>query len=174
MSRLRSSLAVVDLSNNNQGYADDEPVSVIALSGPIPEFFAEFHNLTVLQPSDPTTARSLPRSIFQLPELRVLDVSSNSDLAGSLPEELPDGSSLEVLILKETQFSGQVPSSIGNVRRLKTLDISGSNGSRGIPASIGDLESFIFLDLSSSGFQIGELPAAIGRLQSLSITIRIS
>ncbi|OEL13252.1 Receptor-like protein 12 [Dichanthelium oligosanthes] len=50
--------------------------------------------------------------------------------------------------------------------------ISGSNGSEGIPASIGDLASLSFLDLSSSGIQIGELPAAIGRLQSLS-TLRL-
>ncbi|KAK8449027.1 hypothetical protein SEVIR_7G149600v4 [Setaria viridis] len=167
-SRLRS-LAVVDLSNNNQGYSDYG--SVIALSGPIPEFFAEFQHLTVLQLSNNDLNGSLPRSIFRLPRLRVLDVSSNSDLAGSLPE-LPAGSSLEILNLKETQFSGQIPSSIGNLKHLKTLDISGSNGSGGIPASIGDLESLSFLDLSSSGFHIGELPAAIGRLQSLS-TLRL-
>jgi len=112
------------------------------------------------------------RGIFQLPRLRVLDVSSNADLAGSLPE-LPAGSSLEVLNLKETSFSGQIPTSIGNLKHLKTLDISGTNGSGGIPASIGGLASLSFLDLSSSGFQIGELPAAIGRLQSLS-TLRLT
>ena len=110
--------------------------------------------------------------IFQLPRLRVLDVSSNADLAGSLPV-LPAGSSLEVLNLKETSFSGQIPTSIGNLKHLKTLDISGTNGSGGIPASIGGLASLSFLDLSSSGFQIGELPAAIGRLQSLS-TLRLT
>ncbi|XP_022684262.1 probable inactive receptor kinase At4g23740 [Setaria italica] len=125
-SRLRS-LAVVDLSNNNQGYSDYG--SVIALSGPIPEFFAEFQHLTVLQLSNNDLNGSLPRSIFRLPRLRVLDVSSNSDLAGSLPE-LPAGSSLEILNLKETQFSGQIPSSIGNLKHLKALDISGSNGFR--------------------------------------------
>ncbi|CAN6268266.1 unnamed protein product [Urochloa humidicola] len=162
-------LVSLDLSDNNQGYADDG--SVIALSGPIPEFFAGFRNLTVLQLSDNDFNGSLPRSIFRLPKLRVLDVSSNSDLAGSLPE-FPVGSSLEVVNLKGTQFSGQIPRSIGNLKHLKTLDISGSNGSGGIPASIGDLASLSFLDLSNSGFQIGELPADIGRLQSLS-TLRL-
>ncbi|CAL5068489.1 unnamed protein product [Urochloa decumbens] len=161
-------LVSLDLSDNNQGYAAADG-SVIALSGPTPEFFAGFKNLTVLNLSNNDFNGSLPRSIFQLPRLRVLDVSSNSDLAGSFPQEFPAGSSLEVLNLKGTQFSGPIPSSISNLKNLKTLDISWSNGSGGIPASIGDLASLSFLDLSSSGYQIGELPAAIGRLQLLSI-----
>ncbi|XP_062184231.1 receptor-like protein 39 [Phragmites australis] len=171
-SRLRL-LAVVDLSNNNQGFSDTSQEEVLALSGSIPEFFAEFHHLTILQLSNNNFNGSLPRGIFRLERLRVLDVSSNSYLSGSMPE-LPAGSSLEVLNLEETSFSGQIPSSINNLRHLKTLDISGSNGrfTGGIPASIGDLALLSLLDLSSSGFQIGELPAAIGRLQSLS-TLRL-
>ncbi|KAK3127387.1 hypothetical protein QOZ80_7AG0572580 [Eleusine coracana subsp. coracana] len=165
LSRLRS-LDVVDLSNNNQGFA---------LSGPIPEFFADFRHLTVLQLSNNDFNGSLPRGIFQLERLRVLDVSSNSGLSGSLPE-FPAGSSLEVLNLKETNLSGPIPSSIGNLRHLKTLDISDSTSrcfSGGFPASIGHLAVLSFLDLSSSGLKIGELPAAFGRLQSLS-TLRLS
>uniref|UniRef100_A0A0A9AVC8 Uncharacterized protein n=1 Tax=Arundo donax TaxID=35708 RepID=A0A0A9AVC8_ARUDO len=129
--------------------------------------------MTVLQLSNNGFNGSLPRGVFQLERLRVLDVSSNSGLAGSLPE-FPAGSALEVLNLKETSFSGQMPSSISNLKHLKSLDISGGNGrfSGGIPASIGDLTLLSFLDLSSSGFQIGELPAVIGRLQSLS-TLRL-
>jgi hypothetical protein len=53
-----------------------------------------FQHLTVLQLSNNDLNGSLPRIIFRLPRLRVLYVSSNSDLAGSLPG-LPAGNNLE-------------------------------------------------------------------------------
>ncbi|KAF0891663.1 hypothetical protein E2562_010882 [Oryza meyeriana var. granulata] len=168
-SRLRS-LAAVDLSFN-QGFYDTSG-ELFALSGEIPELFAELSSLAVLNLSNNGFNGSFPQGVFQLERLRVLDVSSNSNLSGSLPE-FP-ATSLEVLDLSETKFSGQISSSIGNLKHLRILDISGSNGrfSGALPDSISDLSSLSFLDLSSSGFQLGELPASIGRMQSLS-TLRL-
>lgn len=172
-SRLRS-LAVIDLSYN-QGFSDasGEP---FALSGEIPGFFAELSSLAILNLSNNGFNGSFPQGVFHLERLRVLDVSSNTNLSGSLPEFPAAGeASLEVLDLSETNFSGQIPGSIGNLKRLKMLDISGSNGrfSGALPDSISELTSLSFLDLSSSGFQLGELPASIGRMRSLS-TLRLS
>ncbi|CAM0877083.1 unnamed protein product [Alopecurus aequalis] len=153
-------LVSLDLSSND-------------LSGAIPEFFAELRSLAVLQLSNNNFKGSFPRGIFQLKTLRVLDLSVNSDLSGDLPE-LPVGSPLEVLDLSGAGFYGVIPSSISNLKRLKTLDISSSNGrfSGGLPASITEIKSLNFLDLSNSGFRIGELPATVGRLQSMS-TLRL-
>nr|CAH66877.1 OSIGBa0158F13.8 [Oryza sativa] len=172
-SRLRS-LVVIDLSYN-QGFSDasGEP---FALSGEIPGFFAELSSLAILNLSNNGFNGSFPQGVFHLERLRVLDVSSNTNLSGSLPEFPAAGeASLEVLDLSETNFSGQIPGSIGNLKRLKMLDISGSNGrfSGALPDSISELTSLSFLDLSSSGFQLGELPASIGRMRSLS-TLRLS
>lgn len=168
------SLAVIDLSYN-QGFSDasGEP---FALSGEIPGFFAELSSLAILNLSNNGFNGSFPQGVFHLERLRVLDVSSNTNLSGSLPEFPAAGeASLEVLDLSETNFSGQIPGSIGNLKRLKMLDISGSNGrfSGALPDSISELTSLSFLDLSSSGFQLGELPASIGRMRSLS-TLRLS
>jgi Leucine-rich repeat (LRR) protein len=154
-------LVSLDLSSNND------------LSGAIPKFFAELRSLAILQLSNNVFNGTFPRGIFELKSLRVLDLSGNTELFGDLPE-LPPGSSLEVLDLSETNFYGRIPSSISNLKRLMTLDISGSNGrfSGGLPASISDLKFLSFLDLSNSGFRIGEFPATVGRLQSLS-TLRL-
>ncbi|KAM3262812.1 hypothetical protein ACQJBY_053123 [Aegilops geniculata] len=154
-------LVSLDLSSND------------GLSGAIPEFFAELRSLAVLQLSNNDFNGSFPRGIFQLMTLRVLDLSGNSELSGDLPE-LPAGSLLEVLDLSGASFSGVMPSSISNLKRLKTLDMSSSNGrfSGGLPASISELKSLSFLDLSNSGFRIGQLPATLGRLQSMS-TLRL-
>ncbi|KQJ83328.1 receptor like protein 42 [Brachypodium distachyon] len=159
-------LMSLDLSYN-QGYTS-------GLFGAIPEYFADFRSLAILQLSNNNFNGLFPRGIFQLKNLRVLDLSSNPMLSGVLPTDLPARSSLEVLRLSETKFSGAIPSSISNLKHLNTLDIRDSTGrfSGGLPVSISDIKSLSFLDLSNSGLQIGVLPDAIGRLQPLS-TLRL-
>nr|XP_028957508.1 receptor-like protein 6 [Malus domestica] len=133
-----SNLTVLNLDENN-------------ISAPVPGFFANFSKLTTLSLRDCGLRGTFPKQIFQVPTLQTLDLSSNTELHGSLPE-FPKNGSLRSLILSGTSFSGLLHDSIGNLNMLSTLDLSGCNFTGSIPKSIGNLTKLVNLLLSSNMF----------------------
>ncbi|KAM3737772.1 hypothetical protein ACB098_09G081600 [Castanea mollissima] len=123
LQKLRS-LSIIRLDKNNFSAA------------PVPEFFAEFRNLTTLRLSSCELNGTFPEKIFQVLTLQTLDLSNNKLLQGSLPEFLPNGS-LQSLLLSGTKFSGALPDSIGNL----------AIGS--IPNSMGNLTRLVYLDIKA-------------------------
>ncbi|XP_042483782.1 receptor-like protein 7 [Macadamia integrifolia] len=61
-----------------------------------------------------------PISVFQLPNLKFLDVSFNSLINGQL-SDFPFNNSFQFILLSGTNFSGAIRDSIGNFRFLTTL-----------------------------------------------------
>ncbi|CAL4899322.1 unnamed protein product [Urochloa decumbens] len=113
MSRVRS-LNVINLKIN------------FRISGVIPEFFADFQNLSVLQVSYNNFSGWFPHKILQLKNLRVLDVSHNYQLLGHFPR-FPNGSSLQTLNLQQTLFSGVRLSNFNNLISLTQLGADGKS-----------------------------------------------
>lgn len=113
LSSLRS-LTVINLNSNSN------------ISGVIPEFLSEFHNLSVLQLKYNHFSGSFPLKIFLLKNIRVIDVSQNDQLSGHLPE-FQNGASLETLNLQNTNFSGIKLSSFRNLLKLRELCIDGGS-----------------------------------------------
>ncbi|KAE8811207.1 Receptor-like protein 12 [Hordeum vulgare] len=127
LSSLRS-LTVINLENNGD------------VSGVVPEFLADFRNLSVLRLSFNDLSGWFPERIFQLKNIRFLDVSNNR-LSGDLPE-FSNGTSLETLNLYNNDFSGMIkPGSFSNLLSLKELALDG----RSISMEPADL-SFTKLD----------------------------
>ncbi|KAL5710143.1 hypothetical protein ACHQM5_020745 [Ranunculus cassubicifolius] len=126
------------------------------ISAQVPVFLGNFSNLSFLSLSYCGLIGRFPEKIFQLTQLRSLDVSGNPRLQGSLPE-FPTNGRLENLVLSNSNFSGNLPESIGNLRYLCKLELTycGFNGQ--IPATISNLTHLQFLDLSSNNFS-GILP----------------
>ncbi|THG06287.1 hypothetical protein TEA_027498 [Camellia sinensis var. sinensis] len=124
-------------------------------SAPVPEFFANFRNLTVLSLNSSNLKGQFPEKIFQIPTLQTLDLTNNGLLDGSLPEVGQIGS-LQRLLLSNTIFSGKLPNSIGNLRNLSRVDLSFCDFSGTIPNSI--LSHLVYLDLSSNNFS-GPIPS---------------
>lgn len=91
-----------------------------------------------------------------MPSLCFLDVSSNSNLTGSLPE-FPPSSQLKVIRLSETRFSGKLPDSINNLAFLENLELSGCSFFGTVPSSFGSLTELINIDFSRNNFN-GLLP----------------
>ncbi|MCD7472418.1 hypothetical protein HAX54_013652 [Datura stramonium] len=106
-------LSVIHLDGNN-------------LSAPLPEFFADFTNLTVLSLRSCSLIGQVPHKIFQVPTLHTIDSSDNFKLEGTLPE-FPSNGSLQRLFLSYTEFSGSLPESIGNLRMLSHVSFYGCN-----------------------------------------------
>ncbi|XP_028098238.1 receptor like protein 22-like [Camellia sinensis] len=127
------------------------------LSVPVPEFFANFTNLTALRLSYANLYGTFPEKIFQVPTLQTLDLSENIKLQGSLPEFLQNGS-LQNLVLFDTNFSGRLLDSISNLRNLSRIDLSHCNFSGTIPNSMANLSQLVYLDLSSNNFT-GSIPS---------------
>ncbi|KAF9597993.1 hypothetical protein IFM89_023478, partial [Coptis chinensis] len=127
------------------------------ITADVPEFFGNFSKLSFLRIGGSGLIGKFPEKIFLLPLLRSLDVSTNPNLQGSLPE-FPESGSLENLILSDTNFTGKLPVSIGNLRFLSTLELPNCGFSGSIPASMSNLTRLQYLDLSSNNFT-GTLPS---------------
>ncbi|KAK3444977.1 hypothetical protein EUGRSUZ_A00585, partial [Eucalyptus grandis] len=127
------------------------------LSSTVPEFLARLPNLTTLHMSYCGLYGELPHKIFQLQTLQTLDLSLNQLLQGTLPD-FPEDSSLETLVLSDTNISGRLPDSIGNLWKLSRLELFNCNLSGLIPRSMENLSELTYLDLSSNNLN-GSVPS---------------
>jgi hypothetical protein len=147
------SLSVIDLQNN-------------FLTGPVPDFFANFSFLSVLQLSYNTNLEGrIPPNIFELKKLVTIDLHRNYKISGSLPN-ISVNSCLQNLLLGDTNFSGTIPSSIGKVQSLKRLGLDAPGFSGNLPSSIGELKSLNTLKISGLDL-VGSIPSWVTNLTSL-------
>ncbi|KAF3943012.1 hypothetical protein CMV_030392 [Castanea mollissima] len=108
----------------------------------------------------------LPDNIFQLPNLRELNLFDNTELTGDFL--LSNWSNpLRFLDLSKTAFSGELPKSIGNLKFLRQLVLNGCNFTGSVPASVGNLTQLTILDISNNHFR-GEIPSSLSNLRELS------
>ncbi|KAK9095833.1 hypothetical protein Sjap_021330 [Stephania japonica] len=107
-----------------------------------------------------------PQQMFHLPNLKILDLSWNSALTGSLPEFPPGSSTLQQLFLGNTNFSGRIPHSIGNLKQLTNFEVGDCGFFGPLPHSFGNLEQLAFLGLSGNNFE-GEIPCSFSKLSHL-------
>ncbi|KAL6145376.1 hypothetical protein ACLB2K_056064 [Fragaria x ananassa] len=155
-------LMVLTLSNCDlsgpihESFARLHSLSVLTLddnhiSAPVPNFFANFSRLISLSLSRCNLYGAFPKEIFQVPTLQYVDLSTNTELLGSLPE-FGKNASLETIFLFRTKFSGVLPDSIGNLKMLSRLHLADCNFSGVIPKSLANLTQLRFLYLSSNKF----------------------
>ncbi|KAB2098453.1 hypothetical protein ES319_A01G240500v1 [Gossypium barbadense] len=143
LSKLQS-LSVICLDYNN-------------LSASVPQFFAEFPNLTSLSLRSTGLNGRLPDEIFQIPTLQTLDLSYNMLLKGSFPN-FPLNASLQALALSSTKFGGQIPESLDNLGQLTRIELAGCNFSGPIPKAVEKLTQLVSLDFSNNNFS-GPIPS---------------
>ncbi|XP_048328464.2 receptor-like protein 9DC3 [Ziziphus jujuba] len=106
-----------------------------------------------------------PGLVFNLPKLQYLDLNSNYQLRGSLPD-FNSSSTLTHLKVAYTGISGMLPASVGNLGQLIVLQISDNKLSGHIPSSIGNLSLLTTLDLSDNNLE-GEIPSSFYQLKNL-------
>ena len=91
---------------------------------------------------------------------------SNTELAGGIPPELGQLSSLEELRLNSNQLTGHIPEELGQLRKLTYLWLGHNRLSGDIPPELGMLSSLQSLELHENQLS-GPIPAAFGRLSNL-------
>ncbi|KAH7683541.1 Non-specific serine/threonine protein kinase protein [Dioscorea alata] len=133
--------------------------SVLSISLPSLNLSGELHFATLLPlrslfslslPSNSLSGR-LPPSLFSLPSLQFLDLSSNL-FYGPIPSRLSQLASLSHLNLSHNNLSGGFPSSLRNLPQLQTLDLRSNSLSGDISVLISELRSARHLDLSNNRF----------------------
>ncbi|XVF55082.1 hypothetical protein PTKIN_Ptkin06aG0008000 [Pterospermum kingtungense] len=96
-------------------------------------------------------------SLFRLQHLQRLNLSNNKLLRGSL-QNFPLNTSLQTLVLSDTNFGGQLPDSIGDLAQLTRIELARCNFSGPIPESMKKLQQLAYLDFSSNNFS-GPMPS---------------
>ncbi|KAH1096175.1 hypothetical protein J1N35_013096 [Gossypium stocksii] len=106
-----------------------------------------------------------PTGILLLPKIQSIDISSNDQLMGNLPEFSPNNA-LQSLSLYSTNFSGKLPESIGNLRFLTNLMLLDCKFFGPIPSSIANLSHLVNLYLGGNMFS-GSIHSSLFTLPSL-------
>ncbi|CAD6252650.1 unnamed protein product [Miscanthus lutarioriparius] len=74
--------------------------------------------------------------------------------------------SLEIMVLKENQFTGSIPSEIGKFTNLTVIQLDSNFLSGEIPDTLGNLQNMSILTISKNQLS-GEIPRSIGKLEQL-------
>lgn len=138
------------------------------MSGTISSSIFQLPNVTNIDLSSNQFAGELSFSFHSsLSSLRYLNLSNNN-LTGSLPEFLfsVSFSHLVSLDLSNNMFSGTIPHQVGLLPGLKYLDVGGNVLVGGIPNSITNITGLEYLTLASNQL-VGEIPRDIGVMKSL-------
>jgi len=89
-----------------------------------------------------------------------------NNLTGSLPAELGNFSSLQLMSLFLNQLNGSLPPELGNLSNLSELYLDYNNLSGNIPSEWGNLVSLQLLRLDNNHIS-GSIPPELGNLSSL-------
>ncbi|KAL7106336.1 hypothetical protein ACP275_07G106100 [Erythranthe tilingii] len=103
-------------------------------------------------------------SLTNCTQLRVLDLTNNPLISGTIPESVGNLSvSLSYLGIGGTQVRGKIPLGIGNLVGLTSLYLASNSLEGSIPSGIGKLINLNILNLADNRFT-GELPSLFGNL----------
>ncbi|KAF2284788.1 hypothetical protein GH714_030412 [Hevea brasiliensis] len=102
------------------------------ISSRVPELLTKFSHLESLRLNDCGLQGEFPVGIYQLPNLKMLDLNHNRDLKGQIPYSFSNPSKLVHLDLSFNHFSFHNPSIssfswVGNLTKITTLGLAGFN-----------------------------------------------
>eukprot|EP00253_Pinus_taeda_P010013 PITA_10013 len=141
-------------------------VSGSTTSLPILSALTNCSSLQLLNLASNYLTGSLPFSIGQLSTTLIFMYLNDNELAGEIPPQIGNLTSLTFLKLDKNSFTGAIPSSFNMLQKLERLYL-GSNNLRGtIPTEIGQLKSLGLLDLRENNLS-GRIPDSLAHLQQL-------
>ncbi|KAL5546851.1 hypothetical protein UlMin_006538 [Ulmus minor] len=137
----------------------------ISISSVVPNFLANFKRLTWLDLDDCGLQGEFPAKIFQLPNLRVLDLGNNNNLTVYFPE-FHQPNPLKQLVLRNINFSRGLPPALGKLSQITCLDLAQSQLSGHIPSFLQNLTHLTVLALDENNLN-GPIPSWLGKLSQL-------
>ncbi|XP_054810847.1 receptor kinase-like protein Xa21 isoform X2 [Prosopis cineraria] len=136
----------------------------MGLNGTLPSQLGNLSFLVELDLHRNNFYGQLPKELFQLQKLEILNLSNNT-LSGEI-SWIPSLFTLQQLILHHNGFGGVIPTSVYNLSKLVTLDWSFNFIQGSIPLEIGKLQHLRILNIAMNKLS-GSIPLAISNLSSL-------
>lgn len=140
-------------------------LSVLQLSGPLPDWLGNNINLQILNLRGNELSGPIPASWAALTQLETLELGQNQ-LSGSIPSWLGNFSNLESLGLNNNNLSGNIPASLGMLNQLTAMHIGVNNLSGAVPTEFGNLTNLRFLRIDENNLS-GTLPPSLANLTQL-------
>ncbi|XVE63836.1 hypothetical protein DITRI_Ditri07aG0052900 [Diplodiscus trichospermus] len=112
---------------------------------------------------------TIPPDIGNLSSLQVIDLSFNS-FTGEIPTELGNLAMLQKLYLSRNKLEGQIPSSIGNCTLLKELNFSENNLKGALPQELGKLSHLEALRVNNNILK-GIIPSTVFNISTLQVIV---
>ncbi|KEH34526.1 LRR receptor-like kinase [Medicago truncatula] len=110
---------------------------------------------------------TIPVEIGNIKTLELLFLSGN-ELTGQVPDELGFLPNLRIMQIDENKLSGPIPSSFANLNKTKHFHMNNNSLSGQIPPELSKLPSLIHLLLDNNNLS-GILPPELSKMQNLSI-----
>ena len=110
-------------------------------------------------------AGEIPVELGNLTSLQSLCLDYNS-LTGPIPPELGNLTNLETLNLGSNGLTGPIPPELGNLTSLQTLNLDNNDLTDSIPTELENLSSLIYIFLGNNSIA-GAIEPAIGNLANL-------
>lgn len=128
-----------------------------SLSGVLPDCWATWGSLNILNFQNNNLTGEIPRSLANLSMLESLNMRNNK-LSGELPVNLMNSQRLQIIDLSENEFTGGLPIPIGGeATSLKVLSLHSNKFNGNIPDEICRLDSIQILILANNNLS-GEVP----------------
>jgi hypothetical protein len=135
------------------------------LSGTLPESIGQLPNLKLLELASNQITGPIPDSLGNLTHLEEACFTNNS-LTGPIPDTLDGMSSLLKLSFNENLLSGEIPASLGNLTNLTKFSLGYNQLTGSIPDSLGQLIHVERIEVYKNKLS-GELPESLGNLSHL-------
>lgn len=136
-----------------------------AIRGSIPVEIGDLVQLEELQLFGNLMTGSIPDSVRNLTNLRLLSLGEytggNNFLPAPLPACIGALHSLEALFIANCNLTGPIPSWIGGLSELRQLDLQRNNLTGTLPDSIGQLNNLLYLNVKDNLELGGELPVDV-------------
>ncbi|KAJ0031251.1 hypothetical protein Pint_14680 [Pistacia integerrima] len=146
--------------NKNNSIVVGLNLSTKGLAGELPgKYFRVFNELLDLNLSQNSFSGQFPVEIFNLSNLRSLDISP-------LPVEASQLQNLEVLNLAGSYFSGPIPFQYGSFKSLEFIHLAGNFLNGKIPPELGNLKTVTHMEIGYNSYQ-GSIPWQLGNMSEI-------